>query len=205
MDLPKMKINLARITPVQSGWILASLFFLIGLAIKYWLCIPFAVTGWLIGAIGKLLVDKAGQKGMFEPAIETENEFMRTIVLFDEYLGTMPVENVEIENRLKQNWQAANEQVSKLGYGPGHDISYDVKDGNRDFVKTNVLQEIRIFHQKKGDPHCQGWGSFMAMLKNRSNSCYYRWGVNKLGLEIHRFGKDRYTLIKAWNDNYYKP
>jgi hypothetical protein len=189
-------------TPVQTGLIFASIFFVIGIIFKPLLCVPLALAGLIIGLIGWYLIDRVRQKS--KVTIEIRDELNETISLFSEYLDTMPVENVEMESKLKQKWNDANSLVSKHGYGPGHDTHYDVKDGNKDFIKTDIEQEIRVFHRRKNEPEFQGWSSFMAMMKNRSNSCYYRWGVNKLGIEIHRFAKDRYTLVKAWNDGYYK-
>lgn len=189
-------------TPVQTGLIFASIFFIVGIIFKPILCVPLALAGLIIGSFGRLLINKVRQKSKL--TIEIIDELNEAVFLFNEYLDTMPIENVEIENQLKQKWNEANALVSKHGYGPGHDTHYDVKDGSKDYVKTDVEQEISTFHQKKNEPEYQGWSSFMAMLKNRSNSCYYRWGVNKLGIEIHRFAPDRYTLIKAWNDRYYR-
>lgn len=131
-------------------------------------------------------------------------ELAQAISQFNDYLDELSEEDSSKINHLKEIWNTANAAVSEQGYGPGHDTDFDVKEGGKESIQSEIESILRVFHQKKHDPECLGWSSFLSMLENRSNSCEYRWGVNKRGIEIYKTNSDHYILVKKCTDSYYK-
>ena len=195
--------------PRQNSFLFSGILFVIGFMIKPVLSIPLAIIGFILGEIvSKLIIENAeDEKSLREIAAETkskEDKLEQMISNLNNYLESISIEGQQLINELKKSWVEANAITSKHGYGPGHDTYYDFRDGNRDFIKQRLETTIRLFHHKKHDPELSGWKEFETMLKNRSNSCSYKWGVNKCGIEIHRIEPDLYTLCEIHCDSYYK-
>lgn len=121
------------------------------------------------------------------------------IIKFEKYIDNMPI--IENKNQFIKFWDERNDLYNNHKLNIHYDYSIGPKQDLMNFIEREV-RKFHLFYEKK-DPECFGWQEFTKMVKGQKNKCSYKWGINLFGIEVYRFGQNRYAYVKIFGDRYF--
>lgn len=186
--------------PYQYAFLFALIGAIIGLLFNPALLIVGGVVGFIIGIpLGMKINERQFYSKVRQKEKRDKDMWNQAMDQLDEYLDNMEMTS-NISDKM-DNWEAQNRKFNARQ----SDTYYDVKNGSKSEIKSIILDEMRMFYRfyQKRDPECRGWQEFTSMLRSRSHSCSYRWGVNRFGHEVWRLKDDQYVIVKIRHDSYY--
>lgn len=128
-----------------------------------------------------------------------EREWLSAVNEAESYLDNIPIR--KDESSFTEKWNAINSS-----YVYKKSTYHDYILGTRSEISDKLKEEMQAcWHMhKKRDPQVKGWSSILKMFEKRQESCTYRWGENRDGVIIMRFGDDKYAFVKTHQDEVFQ-
>jgi hypothetical protein len=124
------------------------------------------------------------------------------LILLDELLEQFPVKTPDKEQNLREVWKDPDKRYEKRGK-PEY-LYYKCRDLIGAELLGDLKNELQVPYMCQHDPEARGWTrAFESMVTGKSDSYHYRWGAHEMVVEIHRFGPDRYTIVRKQFSDYY--
>ena len=126
---------------------------------------------------------------------EEEREWLEAVSQADNYLEQLPIRSGEAS--ITADWEAIN---SSFVYKESTYHDYIIGTKSETLAKLEEEMTTCWHMHLKRDPQVRGWREILKMFKTGKESCSYRWGENRDGVIVYRFGDDRYAFTKTHQD-----
>ena len=162
-----------------------------------WWSVPYSVAWYivvLILAVGGPIARRVMVRQREEEQ-ERLDEFERSRLVEQAaaYLEAIPRCD---EQSCTRSWEDGNEAYNNRRSQTFHNVFV----GTRDEVLSKLRSKLDTAwgDRSRGGDEGRQSSCLRRMVRDASASCVYDWGVNRIGVEIRRFGSDRYAFVEIF-------